>query len=172
MNGQDTAGGTAAIGWSADGTLEVLRFVMGGEAFAIEAVQVREILDLLPETRVPGAHPLVGSVVNFRGRIIPLADLRRAFGMQAEPPTADSRIIVIEVDLVGEPLLVGLRTDKVQEVTTLDRQCADDPPDIGLRWPRRFLRALVRRDGDLIVLPDITGLFIEPAGIVPGGTIH
>ena len=59
--------------WTDDGELEVLTFGLGGETFALEAVLVREILDLMPETRVPGADRLAASVINFRGRIIPLA---------------------------------------------------------------------------------------------------
>ena len=60
--------------WTDDGELEVLTFGLGGETFALEAVLVREILDLMPETQVPGADRLAASVINFRGRIIPLAD--------------------------------------------------------------------------------------------------
>ena len=56
---------------------------------------VQEILDLLPETKVPGSPAFVGSVINFRGKVIPLADIRIAFGMDATQETIDSRIIVI-----------------------------------------------------------------------------
>ena len=77
--------------WNNGEELEVLTFDIAGETFAIEAVTVREILDLLPETLVPGARSFVGSVLNFRGRVIPLADIRLAFGMEArdslEQPT-------------------------------------------------------------------------------------
>ncbi len=87
--------------------VEVLTFDLNGETFALEAVIVQEILDLLPETAVPGSQPFVASVINFRGKVIPLADLRLAFGMEATEATIDSRIIVIELDLQGEQTLVG-----------------------------------------------------------------
>ena len=67
--------------WTPENGLEVLTFGLGGETFALEAGIVREILDMMPVTMVPGADPLAASVINFRGRIVPLADLRGSFGM-------------------------------------------------------------------------------------------
>lgn len=145
--------------WSADGDLEVLTFDLGGETFALEAVLVREILDLLPETAVPGALPLVGSVVNFRGKIIPIADLRLAFGMPPAEATVDSRIVVIETAIKSEPIQLGVRTDKVHEVATLHRTEAEEPPAVGMRWRREFVRELVRQEQGVIVLPDLAAIF-------------
>lgn len=152
-------------GWDAAGTLEVLTFDLGEDVFAIEAMAVREILDLLPETRVPGAPPLVDSVVNFRGRIIPIADLRLAFGMAKAEATVDSRIIVIELPIDGEPTHIGIRTDKVHEVTTLHQADSEAPPAVGMRWQRAFVRALVRHAKDLIALPDLPAIFAGQLGI-------
>jgi purine-binding chemotaxis protein CheW len=157
-----------AVPWDETGHLEVLTFDLGEETFALEAVLVREILDLLPETRVPGAAPLVRSVVNFRGKIIPIADLRQAFAMApAEGATLDSRIVVIEIALAGEPLQIGIRTDKVHEVATLDQADSEEPPAVGMRWRRQFVRTLVRRPAGIIVLPDLHAIFAQQIG---GGT--
>lgn len=145
--------------WDANGQLEVLTFNLQEETFALEAVLVREILDLLPETVVPGAMPLVGSVVNFRGRIIPIADLRLAFGMPRAEPTADSRIVVIETDIAGETMQIGIRTDKVHEVATLHQNASEEPPAVGMRWRRDFVRELVRVQDGVVVLPDLTAIF-------------
>lgn len=145
--------------WDDQGNLEVLTFDIGEEKLALEAVMIREILDLLPETPVPGAAPLVGSIVNFRGKIIPIADLRLAFGMPVEEPTVDSRIVVIEADLNGEPQHVGIRTDKVHEVATLHRDASAEPPAVGMRWRRDFVREFVREPEGVIVLPDLSAIF-------------
>lgn len=145
--------------WTPDNGLEVLTFGLGGETFALEAGIVREILDMMPVTMVPGADPLAASVINFRGRIVPLADLRGSFGMEAHANTADSRIIVIELDVNGDPFLIGLTADRVNEVTVLHASDAEDVPVIGMRWPRENVRCLVRREGDVVVLPDLTALF-------------
>ena len=147
------------IGWSPKGDLEVLIFQLSGDMFAIEAVLVREILDAMPETVIPGADPLVPSVINFRGRVIPLADLAHAFHMEASAASTDSRIIVIELVLGEEPMLIGLRTDKVYEVTTLAAAASEPPPTLGLRWPRELIRSLVRHGPELVVLPDLAGVF-------------
>ncbi|WP_267347143.1 chemotaxis protein CheW [Sphingomonas sp. GM_Shp_2] len=147
------------VPWNPDHQLEVLVFDLGGQSFALEAVLVREILDMMPETRVPGAPPLVSHVVNFRGRIIPLANLHLAFGMQVPGTTPDSRIVVIEIDLDGEPTMIGLRTDKVHEVATFDAATSEGAPVVGLRWPRDHVRTLVRHDDDIVVLPDLDAIF-------------
>lgn len=145
--------------WDENDQLEVLTFEIGDERLALEAVKIREILDLLPETPVPGAPSLVASVVNFRGAIIPIADLRIAFGMPMSDHTLDSRIVVIETELDGEKTQIGLRTDKVHEVTTLDRANAAPAPVLGMRWRREYVRELVRKDERVIVIPELPAIF-------------
>lgn len=145
--------------WSYAEEVEVLTFDLNGETFALEAVIVQEILDLLPETAVPGSQPFVASVINFRGKVIPLADLRLAFGMEAAEATIDSRIIVIEIDLQGEQTLVGLRTDKVNEVTTLAKSASEAPPSIGMRWRADYINCLVKRGGEFIIFPNLQAIF-------------
>lgn len=165
---------STAIPWTDDGQLEVLVFDLGGQSFALEAVLVREILDMMPETTVPGAPPLVAHVLNFRGRIIPLADLRLAFGMPVTGATLDSRIVVIELDLDGEATLIGLRTDKVHEVATFHANTSEDAPVVGLRWRRDLVRALIRHEGDdIVVLPDLEAIFLNLAhGDAAARSIH
>ncbi|MDR3493630.1 MAG: chemotaxis protein CheW [Ancalomicrobiaceae bacterium] len=145
--------------WREDGELEALTFDIAGETFALEAAIVREILDLLPETAVPGARAFVGSVVNFRGKVIPLADIRLAFGMPSAEVTIDSRIVVVEVDIEGTPTLVGLRTDKVTEVLTLKKSDSEPPPRVGMRWPTELIECLIKRGSSVIIFPDLKAIF-------------
>ena len=147
------------IPWDAAGQLEVLTFDLHGESFALEAGIVQEILDLLPETPVPGSPRMVAGVVNFRGKVIPLADLRIAFGMPTAAPTIDSRIVVITFDLDGEATLVGLKADKVHEVAALTKAASEAPPRIGMRWRQDYIRLLVKRGEDLFVLPNLARIF-------------
>ena len=149
--------------WHDAEEIEVLTFDIAGETFALEAVIVREILDLVPETPVPGAKDFVGSVINFRGRIIPLADIRIAFGMEAVKATIDSRIIVIEMEFDGEINLIGIRTDKVNEVTTLARTASELPPSVGMKWRADFISCLVKRGTDFIIVPDLAVIFSTQA---------
>ncbi|MCD2172412.1 chemotaxis protein CheW [Rhizobium sp. C4] len=145
--------------WNGADELSVLTFCLNGETFAIEAVIVQEILDLLPETSVPGSLPFVGSVINFRGKVIPLADIRVAFGMEAGNVTIDSRIVVTELDLEGQTTLVGMRTDKVFEVTSLPVTASEPPPIVGMRWRPDYIHALVKREGEFIILPNLQAIF-------------
>jgi len=139
--------------------LQVLTFDLGGETFALEAGMVREVIDLTAETLVPGAPAFVSAVINFRGRVIPLSDLRPVFQLEARGPTIDSRIVVIEYELDGDPTLIGLRADKVYEVTSIDPADTEAPPRVGLKWRPELIRCLARRDGDLIVVPDFHQIF-------------
>jgi purine-binding chemotaxis protein CheW len=138
---------------------EMLTFELQGEAFALEADIVREILDLTPETQVPGAAAFVPAVINFRGKVVPVADLRLAFGLAAGEATLDSRIVVIELPIDGDPTLVGLRADKVHEVARVDLCEAEAPPAIGLRWRQDFVRRLARRGNDPLIVPDLDCIF-------------
>lgn len=147
--------------WKDSDELSVLTFGLNGETFAIEATVVQEILDLLPETNVPGSLPFVGSVINFRGKVIPLADIRVAFGMEAGEVTIDSRIVVTELDLHGELTLVGIRTDKVHEVTSLPVSASEPPPIVGMRWRPDYIECLVKRGSEFIIIPDLQAIFLS-----------
>jgi purine-binding chemotaxis protein CheW len=79
--------------------MQVVMIGLGEEKFALDAGQVREIIDPVPVTKVAGARSFVPSVINVRGNVIPLADLRIRFGMPQLADTADTRIVVIEIEL-------------------------------------------------------------------------
>lgn len=160
------------IAWE-DGSVKVLTFDLSGETFALEANLVCEILDLLPETIVPGSAPIASSVINFRGSVIPVADLHLAFDLAPKGITLDSRFIVIEMNCTGEKCLVGLKADKVYEVTTLKHSTTEGAPRIGTRWRQDFIRCLAKRNGDFIVVPNIFRIF-EICGQSEGltGTQH
>jgi purine-binding chemotaxis protein CheW len=146
------------------GGIEVLTFDLARETFALEASLVREVLDKSPETHVPGAAAFVDAVTNFRGRIIPLADLRLAFGLPTTGGSLDSRIIVIELTLAGEATLIGLRADKVFEVTTIRHDATEPPPRLGTSWRPDFIRCLAKRHNDIVVLPDLRKIFAACSG--------
>lgn len=154
--------------WGDFSEVEVLTFNIAGETFAIEAVKVQEILDLLPETAVPGAKPFVASVINFRGKVIPLADIRLAFGMDATERTIDSRIVVVELLLDNETTLVGIRTDKVNEVTTFSRAASEPPPSVGMRWRADYIHCLIKRGSEFVILPNLTAIFTAHRDAGPG----
>lgn len=142
-----------------DAITEILTIGLGGEIFALPAAIVREILETAPATPVPTARAFVGNVINVRGRVLPLADLRLRFGMPATADTLDTRIVVLEIDLDGEPTLVAILADKVYEVARLDSLLAGEVPKVGMRWRPEFVRAIGRRDGSFVMVLDIGRVF-------------
>jgi purine-binding chemotaxis protein CheW len=141
--------------WNGGRSLAVLTLGMQGEIFALEAGYVREILDLVPVTGVPNSEPYVDGLINVRGKVVPLADLRLIFGMPRTEPTIDSRIVVIEVPIDGDPTIVGIRADKVYEITELDAGSLEETPKIGMRWRPEFIRCIGKRGSDFVVVIDI-----------------
>ena len=134
---------------------QVLMLGLAGEMFALDARQVREILDPVPVTRVPGAQPYVSNVLNVRGKVIPLADLRVRFGMPPASITSDSRFIVLEIDVAGEPTTIGIVADKVYEVTDLDTTTLQKAPPIGMRWRPEFIAAIAKWKDEFIIVPNM-----------------
>jgi purine-binding chemotaxis protein CheW len=141
--------------------LEVLSFSLNNQAFALEASYVREILDLVPVTEVPASSPFARGLINVRGKIVPLADLRYKLGMDERPPTIDTRIVVIEVDLDGDLTTIGLLAEKVHEVTTIAAADMEETPKIGMIWRHEYIRCIGKRDDDFIVVLDIGAIFLS-----------
>jgi len=139
-------------------SLEVLTLDLQGEIFAIDAALVREILDLVPVTDVPNSQPFVNGLINVRGKVVPLADPRITFGMEVTPTTIDTRVVVIEVDLDGAPMTVGIQADKVYEVTELAAASLTETPQIGMRWKPEFIHCIGKRGDDFIIVLDIAAI--------------
>jgi purine-binding chemotaxis protein CheW len=139
--------------------LEVLTLSLDKQVFALEASHVREILDLVPVTEVPTSGAFVHGLINVRGKVVPLADLRTKFGMEQKPPTIDTRIVVIEIDLNGDLTTIGLLADKVYEVTELSAAVLEETPKIGMLWRHEYIRCIGKADDDFIVVLDIGAIF-------------
>ena len=141
------------------GAMRALTLRLQDEVFAIEAGSVREILDLAPITEVPNAPAFVGGLINVRGRVVPLADLRVMFDMDRPPPDQDTRIVVVEIELAGEPIVVAILADKVHDVTDIDAAMIQDAPRVGMRWRPEFVRGIGKRNGGFIVIPNLERIF-------------
>lgn len=148
--------------------LQVLTLALHGEIFALEAHHVREILDLVTVTEVPGAPRYLNGLINVRGKVVPLLDLCLKLGMPPSPPSIDTRIVVVEVVVEGQPTIVGVRADRVYEITELAANALEEAPQIGMRVPRSFVRCIGKRAGEFLVvlhLDNIMRLAAGPAGI-------
>ncbi len=150
--------------WTIDQPLEVLTLDLEGQTFALEAAHVREILDLVTITEVPGSEPFVNGLINVRGKVVPVADLRLKFGMEQAPDTIDTRIVVIEIEIDRVPTIVGIRADKVHEVTELAPSTLADVPRVGMRWRPEFIRFIGKYNNDFIVVPDMARI-LSPGSV-------
>ena len=134
------------------------------ELFAVAAGSVREILDLVPITDVPNAAPFVGGLINVRGRVVPLADLRVMFGMDRPDPDQDTRIVVMEIDIDGEPTIAGILADKVHDVTNIETASVEEAPKVGMRWRPEFIKGIGKRNGGFIIIPNLGQIFETRGG--------
>lgn len=136
-----------------------ITFKLGDELFAINVFQVREILDLMPITKVPTAPEHLRGVVNVRGKAIPVVDLRRRFGLPPVADTVHTRIVVLELDLDGAPCTVGGQADSVHNVIELDATEIEPPPSLASRWRAELVRGMARRGEDFIMILDVDRIF-------------
>ena len=148
-------------------SMTALTIRLDDELFAVEASRVREILDLVPITEVPGAATFVGGLINVRGRVVPLADLRVIFGMNRPEPDEDTRIVVMEVDMDGEPTIAGILADKVHDVTNIEAASIEEAPKVGMRWRPEFIKGIGKRNGGFIIIPNMEQIFQIPDGGSP-----
>lgn len=135
--------------------MQVVMIGLGEEKFALDAGLVREIIDPVPVTRVAGARAFVPSVINVRGNVIPLADLRIRFGMPQLDNSADTRIVVIEIELDNEPVLVGVTADKVYEVTEISQTDVQQTPRVGMHWKPEFIRFIAKWREEFVIVPNM-----------------
>lgn len=136
-----------------------LTFRLEGELFAVEVAKVREVLDLVPITKVPRAPNYMRGMINVRGNVVPVVDLHAKFGMATAQTTRDTRIIVMEVEVQGEALVVGAIADAVHEVTELETKSIEAVPRIGMRWNTEFMKGIGKRNERFVILLDVNRVF-------------
>lgn len=135
--------------------MQVVMIGLGDEKFALDAGLVREIIDPVPVTKVAGARAFVPSVINVRGNVIPLADLRIRFGMPQTDNSEDSRIVVFEIEIDNEPVLVGVTADKVYEVTEISQADVQQTPRVGMHWKPEYIRFITKWREEFVIVPNM-----------------
>ena len=146
---------------------QFLTFKLGKESFAIEILRVREVLDYLEPTRVPRSPDFLVGVINLRGNVVPVVDMRVILGMQKYEISIESCIIIIEIALFDETVLVGALADSVQEVVDIMESTIDPPPKIGTRLRTEFLKGIGKvNSGFVMILNMDRVLSIEELDVV------
>lgn len=147
--------GTSAI----VNTAQYLTFKLGDEVFALDISQVREVLDFTTVTKVPRTPEFMRGVINLRGSVVPIVDMRLKFGMSKTEKTVNTCMIIVEIVLDGERLIVGALADSVQEVIELDPGQIEPPPRIGTKLNTEFIRGMGKREENFIIILEVDKIF-------------
>ncbi|MBY6242654.1 chemotaxis protein CheW [Methylosinus sp. Sm6] len=134
---------------------------LDGEVFGLPVALVREILDYRHITKLPQAPAYVLGMIDVRGEAVPIIDLRAKLGLSSAAATEASRLIVVSIPLDGRESALGLLVDCVFEVTELDRDAIDPPPNVGGRWRSGCISGVGRRNGVFVVVFDLPRLLAE-----------
>lgn len=140
-------------------TTQYLTFKLADEVFAVDVAKVREILDYTPATKVPGTPEFMRGVINVRGNVVPVVDMRLKFGLSATEKTVDTCIVVMEITVDEDKAILGAMADSVQEVFELEASQIEPPPRIGTRWRTEFIKGIGKRNDELIIILDIDRVF-------------
>jgi len=136
---------------------QFVSFVVGGEEFGVNILTVQEIIRPVDITRVPHAPDFVEGVINLRGRILPVIDLRTRFGFPERERDDDMRIIVVEIGAQT----VGFMTDSVQEVLRVDVTSIEPAPELAVGIDAGYLRGVAKLEERLLILLDLENLLSE-----------
>lgn len=136
-----------------------LSFRLSEEVFAINVSKVINILEVSQITRIPKTPEYMKGVINLRGAVLPVIDLRTKFGLPEKEATVDTSIIVLSIDLNGEEVLLGTLVDAVREVLELKSEEIAPAPTIGAKYNTGFIEGMYRTDDKFIMILDIDKIF-------------
>jgi purine-binding chemotaxis protein CheW len=151
-------------------TRQYLTFKLAEEVFALDISKVREVLDFTTITKVPRTPDFMRGVINLRGGVVPVVDMRLKLGMSRTEQTVDTCIIIVEVTLDDEVTVLGALADSVQEVFELEPEQIEPPPRIGTRLKTEFIKGMGKRDDHFIIILDIDKVFSSEELAIAGDT--
>ncbi len=140
-------------------TTQYLTFKLEDEVFALDISKVREVLDFTDITKVPKTPEFMRGVINLRGSVVPVVDMRLKFDMPRTEKTVNTCIIIAEVSLEGETAVLGALADSVQEVLDFEPGEIEPAPRIGTKLRTEFIRGMGKRDNNFVMILDIDRVF-------------
>lgn len=142
-----------------EATSQFLTFALAEDIFAIDVVMAKEVLDFAEVTQVPQTPDYMLGVINLRGSVVPVIDMRLKFGLPAAEKTRDSCIIVVEINVDGEIVTVGAMADSVREVMDMTPDQIEPPPRIGTRLNTAFIKGMGNLGDKFVIILDINRIF-------------
>jgi purine-binding chemotaxis protein CheW len=138
-----------------------LTFKLASEGYGIPILTVKEIIGLMPFTPIPRAPEFIKGVINLRGKVIPVIDLRMKFGIPAKDYDERTCIVVVEVDTGQGRYVMGLIVDAVDEVANVKAEDTEDAPNFGIDLDTRFIKAIAKTQAGVKILLDIAKVLSE-----------
>jgi len=138
-----------------------LTFLMANEKYGLEILKVREIIGMMDVTPVPTTPAFVRGVINLRGKVIPVVDLRLKFRMEAKEDTPRTCIIVVQLARAAQEMIMGIIVDEVSEVLDIDQDQIEPPPSFGADIRTDFILGMGKVDQKVMTLLDIDRVLTE-----------
>jgi len=132
-----------------------LTFELGEEEFGLEILKVQEIMGMMDVTRVPRTPDFVRGVINLRGRVIPVVDLRKKFDLEAKEDTEKTCIIMVQVEQEAAQVTMGIIVDEVSEVIDVAGEQIDPPPEFGAAVETDFILGMGKVGEKVLMLLDV-----------------
>lgn len=141
-----------SAGMAASGELQLVSFNIGTEEFGVDILKVQEINRMVEITKVPQAPHYVEGVINLRGKVIPIVDLRKRFNLELKEHDKNTRIVV--VDIGGN--IMGMIVDSVSEVLRLPADTVEPPPEIVTGINSEYIKGVAKLDDRLLIFLDLS----------------
>jgi purine-binding chemotaxis protein CheW len=138
---------------------QYLTFKLDQELFAVDISKVREVLEFTSMTKVPRTPDFMRGVINLRGNVVPVVDMRLKLGLTMTEKTVDTCVVISEVSVDGETTVLGALVDSVQEVIDLDASHVAPPPHMGSRIDNSVIRGMGKREDQFIMILDLDRVF-------------
>jgi purine-binding chemotaxis protein CheW len=147
----------SSTGTSTEDLLQLVSFNIGEEVFGVDILKVQEINRLVEITKVPESAQYIEGVINLRGIVIPIIDLRKRFGMELKEPDKDTRIIVLDIS----GTVMGMIVDSVSEVLRLPPSTIEPAPEIATSINSEYISGVAKLDDRLLIYLDLSKIFTE-----------
>ncbi len=141
------------------GTAQYLTFRLDDEIFALDIYKVREVLDFTTITKVPRTPDFMCGVINLRGIVVPVVDMKLKLGMTGTEKTINTCIIIVELNIDGDMVVIGALADSVKEVIELEPEHIEPAPKIGTGLRVDFIKGMGKRDDSFIIILNIDKVF-------------
>ncbi|MGE4319347.1 MAG: chemotaxis protein CheW [Deferribacterales bacterium] len=138
---------------------QVLTFKLADEVYGVDIMSVREVLDFSSVTKVPHTPDFMVGVINLRGNVVPVVDLKKKFRLGDTVRTVNTCIIIVEVEVDGDSTVLGALADSVQEVVEFEHDTIEEAPKIGTQLNTAFIAGMAKKDTGFVIILNVNAVF-------------